>query len=1525
MPILSSKKVANMQNSTAMPQVKYHTLKQRRHEYLELFCLVLLIYYSTVNLVLTDTVTAHLKQNATQANTTEDNIDGRRVNIAPKTQDIDNVDDRTINQTGLTLDCEPGEQRQFNYESSTRVWGCSKQQVRLRATIRIRCMEPSSNVTLKYLAEIVSIEPNFGHASTDDGLASPDWSARSGKVKARQVSEQSPSSRTRVQQQSQALHQRLRESKLRYNQHRDRDYTGSSLNSELSDAEPIEAHWIEHSAGDFDSSMKLKAEPLLDEVVDAISETTTRFKRSVSSWFGKTWNSVKEFFVNIFQSSERTTASRDEILRETGLDIAGQCKVGDDKHKGPKIPIDDSVFEDLGPEYYVGASLDPSASTTSFDFNASPMDGIPVIGHNFHDYGANEDDKDESVSVDGENSDAQLSFFDDPKYGYGSRSARRRLKRASPQDGARRSGKQSRSTSLGYEDGSYERQLYSPFVFTQTLSGKIIDIRLGQNESDSSIRNFKRHLCDLFATNLDAAASRKQQAQQSKPISTNEVSPLGKHTTKYLLDTNGSNSEAMKQLLMETDGSDGNLGRNNVDAKQRQFAVKVLAMVGATSGSDFQGRDPVNGVTNDVGNKGESSVNFCDSSKSDGCPKVSTVLRSINTTSSVKMSSKAAALATTLSSTTASPDSDQIQVRVKQVQQISDGRLTATAGQLIMSLAVAPQTDEPNYDTIGNEGDEEILEDGLRVEDDLSRAGRKRWKRDSANQGQVEFDVADLLAVSSSFSMQLVPVGSKSYVDTAALSVASDFALAKKPHTEEGLASRQRRSASETLKSADTDPSNTPLVHAKKSPSAKKGAHHPRLVSSSLLVTKSPNDTSERERILQEWRRLETCMQLTKPSQLLAEQSDNDDGSMQRLEILRNQIGMRLNEEFVRQRVRDLRRRHRRQQQVAALRESQEGRSEVAVQDNKLNSDTDATGGSGGDNNGSTNKFGLSLTQLILGGAITARQKGLIYDAVEETLELELSSGEDDAEGSISRLLKDTVRIDRLRSHCRSAIASFDDIARLARKTARIEVLAPFNVSKDADQMKEDSAKLVNDKQVKSSIVGLKSKKLQQCKQVLGLVLRAGEPKAADLVVELIDLCNSNLLSHAAQHEELGYGPMSRYYRSVRQQFTELLTLFGKTNDQLLDKLMARLQFGGKHPPMDFNSDKSTGSSSRRRTSDSVDFEYVPKESTTADTGTSHRRKEVYNKTLLREDDHNNNDGAGSLVMTITTLAAKPTVSRSKQIHIINKLLNSLKSTKCSLFDGPDLDIIESMSNFGNTAAALDYQSAASFSPPFDDLVNKVVQLAHRCGGKQPNMKRAASDQYVIACVHGLSGQLNHTTSQRFLLEQLKSPNASCTLKSEIMLTLIEAIELAELKPALKASNARLWPVHGINQLDEALLDIVQAGTANRTVRANNKHNFQCLSELVAQYFRKKQAHTPIVYRAKHLSPKALTDMLKSLRRQKRAVVNDNQFWDEAQCRRWSMPDPAQLDGNSTHPMFKMRDLFEDDYNFGLSSDTSSR
>lgn len=1487
------------------PRDAFRHISKNQINILGALTLVLYIYFVSDRLVQINVVSADtLKANASSSQSAnEDHQMGKQVPI-PTNPPVKRNDTNKSNNTGTSLDCEPGEQRQFNYESSTRVWGSSKQRVRLRATLKIKCMEPSSNVTLKYLAEIVSLEPSFGHAAEDDSFTDSSSSQNGKSSKLRHSIERQSQARSRLQQpvdlQSMFSNQNDLKSFAHANDPADL-VVDDNFHTVSSDNKPVMAHWVEYDTRKPDTmSSKLRAEPLLDEFADTISQTATRVKRSVTDWFGRTWSSVKEFFVGIFQSSERSTVSRNEILRETGIDIAGQCKIGsEDKHKGAKIPIDESVFEDLGPEYYMSASLDPSAST-SYDINPLGSSGVPLVGESSYSGFGYNDDEDVYGDKSGDDEDAQLSFFDDPKRGSNTLGHRRRSKRAASSTG--RVGKQSKQ-STGYEDGSYERQLYAPFVFTQSRTGKIIDIRFASNATDLSIKNFKRHLCDLFATNLDPTSNKHQ---QTKPTSTNEVSPIGKHSTKYLLDTNGANSDAIKQLLMETgDGGSINVANNNENnVKQRQFAVKVLAMVGATG--LYESRESVNGgVNNDHGNASSSGTNAnnnCGFSKAtaDECPKVSTVLRSINATSNVRLSSKATA---SLSSTTSTTDPDQIQVQVKQVQKISDGRLTATAGRMVMSLAIGPPPlDEPNYDTIDDYDDSRDV-DGLRIEDDVTgRSSRKRWTRqvspglDSAphdNGEQAGFNVADLLAVSSAFSMQLVPAGSNSYVDTAALSIVTDQVHGKK----KGNGDRKRRSADIVSKK----PTITQQQASKLGTTT-----GTRYTSSSLLVTKPPTDANERERVLQEWRQLETRMQMTKPSQLLAEQSDSDDGSIQRLEILRNQIKMRLNEEFVRQRVRDLRLRQHHQKQVAALQgNAREARQYSGGQRQQSADDgSSIVVGNGNSNNGTENKFGLSLTQLILGGAITARRKGAIYDAIEETLELELNSGEENAEGSIGRLLRDTVRMDRLRSFCRSAISDYEDMTRSLQKS-RIEILTPFNVSLVYPERKGTNplAELNSINESKrgtgkesSSARGVKQKRLQQCKQVLGLVLRVGEPKAADLVVELIDICNGNLLSFAARHEELGYGPISRYYRSVRQQFIELLALYGKPSDLLLDKLMARLQFGGKHPSMDFNADKSFPTRSRARDNDR-DFDYVPKE-TVITSDTSDRRKELYNKTLLREDDHNNNDGAGSLVMTITALAAKPTISRSKRTQVINKLLDSLKNSKCSLFDGPDLDIIESMSNFGNTAAAASsYQSKQSLpQQPIDDLVHKIVQLAKRCSGKQRSSK-SSGDQYIIACVHALSGQLNHTASQRFLVDQLRSPTASCTLKSEILLTLIEAVESAELRHLTLSTSS--WPMHGLNRVDDTLLDIVVPNN-NRTVVEKQERN--CLLGLIGQYFIKKQLHTPIVYQGQRLTLKVMAEIFRPRRRHKRGVVNDNEFWDEAQCKRWTMPTVEGTGRNSTDP-----------------------
>lgn len=1226
-------------------------------------------------------------------------------------------------QQQFKLDCQPGEQRQFSYESSTKVWGSSSQQVRLRASLRLKCMEPPTNTTLKYLAEIVSLVPSFEHETSDAAPAPSSSSSSSSKSKSKL---------------------RVSSKLLRTNDN------GSSWSQ--TDA----SKWAPSASSDqlVGDSWEPRAEPLFEEV----GEVASRVKRSVSGWFAKTWTNVKDFFVNIFSSSEKSSVSREQAFKESGLDIAAQCKSSKGKGKTPGgLPFDESVFDDLGPEYYLGASVD--AHGTGYEFSLGP--GGHLVGSSSS-----------SGVPDAYDAGAKLSFFDDPEPGFGARPPATRPKRAATGEQQQQRARSPKLLAGQYED--FDKLLRLPFMFIQSRAGKIIEIRFGADEADLSVKNFKRHLCDLFATNLEA----NKQA-------TNEVSPIGKHQTNYLLDSAANSIDEMKRSLIK---SSNNVG----DQQSTKQLVRALAMVGQQAGADSadtgaratldQGRDP-----NGNGNQDDPQQQV-------------SVLRSITTTSEVQLSSK-----------TLASDIDQIQVQVRQVQQISDGRLTGTAGQLSMSLLQQQST--------GGAG----------------QVHRTKREAPDGHEHQQVADIVDLVQVSTAFSLQLVP-----------LSTSGGDA------DPQPARARAKRSAGQTGQAGQAPHRNDDTASASRK--------HEVLVANSSATTKTlgrpaarpsvtrppPVEPHELQRVLQDWRKLEAHLQLS-PASLVAENNGQQEGRWQRLEVLRDQVRLRLNEEFVRNRVR---------------------RSLEARRANRRNEPNESARGAanGGD-------LGLGLTQLVLGTGVTSKQKGSIYQTLEEVVELETSLADEASESAVSRLMRDTIRMETLRGHCKSSVATIDELREAHAAARLVELRPPFGVGvqgADSSWPAPSEPQPKRSERILNQFRESNSRKLDQCKRILQLLLKLNERRAADLVLDLIDDCNQRLLA-AAKNEELGYGPTGKYYRHLRQQFVELLAHYNRPSETLVDKLMARL-----HYPKFTSSPniQQQDRDKRRPKSEQPEFVYVP---TGRPESATRIGQQKYNKSILKEeDDYNNNDGAGSLVMTITALAAKSSIGRAKKVEVADKLLHSLKGTTCSLFDAPDLDIIESMANF---------------QEQLDEIVGKVIHLARKC---------KHFDQYVVACVHGLSGQLQHASTLRFLVEQLRSPNASCTLKSEIVLTLIGAQLVADLRQTSDNSQLGgpnntllLWPNHGLNQVDETLIELVSGADGDK------RHNLdkRCLDQLVAHYLSRKrhlslrdqQLVGRLGKRARGSRSHPGHQTLATRSRLARAIVNEQNFWDEAQCKRWTV------------------------------------
>lgn len=1169
-----------------------------------------------------------------------------------------------VQEDPLKLSCQAGEQRYFNYESTTKIWGSnSGQQVRLRATLRVRCMESPSNSTLKYMAEVMRLIPLFGN----DTLGADELRSRA----------------------------RL--------------------------------------ANPSNDQLDLRAEPVFEEVGEAISETAKRVKRSVSGWFTKTWSSVKDFFTNIFTSNERTSIAGDRALNETGLDIAGLCKSGGRADKTPPsgLPLDESLFEDLDEPklFYAGASVDSNTgSSTAYEF-ASSVDQNDISETNTE--------------------DSTLSFFDDPKSSI-------RSKRAT-------------TGALGSDLATSEQEhlIRMPFVFVQSKLGRIMEIRFSSDESDSAVKNFKRHLCDLFATNLDQTKSQMQ-----------ETTPVGQHTSKYIVDQT-SDSRAIKQSLI----------KDNESSKERSSEsnelVRALASVAGTSiGPDgfqsIEGRDP-------------SSADTVEGKPSNGL----SVLRSINSTSSIQLSSSAIM-----------PEIDRMLVSVKQLQHISSGRMTGSAGQLSMSLLQA-------------------------TEQKKQESYRHRRSAPEDSESSDVNDIADLLQVFTSFQLQLVP-----------RSRVGKFELP---------ARRLKRSAN--LRSEESVVANTGKGdnHTHNGESPRKQLDESKRKLEPYVIRSPPKGSQEFVQLMDSLKTLESNLNLASVS--LVSESNQFEGHRQRLEILRDQVQMRLNEEFVRNRLRkhatpaNLLSKPDAGNVAASTQSSERARSASQVQ-------------------AKPHDLGLSLTQLILDSGFTAKRKGSVYTTLEEIVELETMLGEELQSDAISKLLRDTVRLDKLRAHCKSSIASADEVR---SESANLHLSWPFG------ERVEQADSLENQRLSKSieTIRARNQRRLRQCKQVSELLLRAGDRQAAEMVLDLTDECNRRLLA-AAKDEELGYGPVSRYYRQLRQRFTEMLASLSRPSDAFLDKLVNRLTF---------IADPAAPISGQKRSGDEAEFDYVNRASSSPSS--------KYNKSLLsEEDDYNNSDGTGSLVMTLTTLAAKPSISKAKRASVIDRILIITRQSQCSPLVSPDLDILESM---------------GAFQQPQEEIVGRVLSLARKC---------RHVEQYLIGSVHALQYQLRNPAVQRFFVDHLRSQNTSCTMKSEMVLTLIQAIVVEDLKPLRNTSQAnreRTWPSVGRNQVDDVLSNI--SLSTDRRYAQDKK----CLQSLIENYQNKKIRLQEPSYSPDLLNQKTRRSPMKSQPRRLRREIPKHDFWDEANCKRWSIGDA----NSQAAPTSGLDDL--DDSSLGLAVATSQR
>lgn len=94
-----------------------------------------------------------------------------------------------------------------------------------------------------------------------------------------------------------------------------------------------------------------------------------------------------------------------------------------------------------------------------------------------------------------------------------------------------------------FDPSEYESMYRTPYEFVQLADGSVPQIRFAANDTDESVRNFKRHMTDVFATNLNLGKTSKE-----------EVTPMGKHKTKYSFHKTNEASTTTEQPL--TSGTD---------------------------------------------------------------------------------------------------------------------------------------------------------------------------------------------------------------------------------------------------------------------------------------------------------------------------------------------------------------------------------------------------------------------------------------------------------------------------------------------------------------------------------------------------------------------------------------------------------------------------------------------------------------------------------------------------------------------------------------------------------------------------------------------------------------------------------------------------------------------------------------------------------------------------------------------------------------------------------------------------------
>ena len=235
---------------------------------------------------------------------------------------------------------------------------------------------------------------------------------------------------------------------------------------------------------------------------------------------------------------------------------------------------------------------------------------------------------------------------------------------------------------------------------------------------------------------------------------------------------------------------------------------------------------------------------------------------------------------------------------------------------------------------------------------------------------------------------------------------------------------------------------------------------------------------------------------------------------------------------------------------------------------------------------------------------------------------------------------------------------------------------------------------------------------------------------------------------------------------------------------------------------------------------------------------------------IMRSESNKNSNYEGMLLLAISNLGFG---SKSEQIKskIAVILTNKLNAMKCDSEETNSL-LIDTLEAIGN----LGHKSTIPYSQRIGDSCMQ-------------------SESLRIAAIHSTRRLLTDPEVQKWYLRFIKERSNSCSVRQEVVNSLIEDINSME----MNMNSVNRWPRIGFNEIDNVLTeDLIQI-----------KHN-ECLKENIIRYFERKTDP----------KSKAVLRKVKKLR-SKREVFDS--FWSESYCKEWEPNDDKKdtsIDGDST-------------------------